>query len=447
MLFKNYNKIIANGNDEKLKIIRKDILEILSSSIDAVDPYKSVKKHFNKNFLNVEEKKFDLNKYNNIYLVAFGKASIGMAEAVTDSVNIAKGIAVTNDKEKKVFNRNIQTISANHPIPNQNSIKAADKIINLLEKTKKDDLVLILISGGGSALLCKPRIGLKDLQKTTDILLKSGANIKEINTIRKHLSYVKGGQLLKYTKSNVIALVISDIIEDPLEFIASGPTYPDSTTFSDIQNIFEKYNISHDLPISVIDLIKKGIKGEISETPKLNDSVFEIANNFIISNNKLACFSALNKAEKLGYKTMFLTSAIEGEAKDIGNFLIDKTINYKTYAEKFLFVSGGETTVTIRGDGKGGRNQEMVLSTVKKIKDNNIVFCSFATDGIDGVVNAAGAISDKFTYKKSKKLNIDPEDYLKTNDSYNFFKKLGDLIITGPTGTNVMDIQLIALYK
>lgn len=447
MLFKNYKDLLENGKEETIKKIRKDILDIFSYSLKSIDPYKSVKKRFFENNMYIDSKSLDLSVFKNIYLVSFGKASIGMAQAVCDSIKSTKGIVVTNEKKRKVKNKNIQTFVGSHPLPDENSIKGTEKIIDLVKNCKKDDLLIVLISGGGSALLCKPRVNLKDMQKITELLLKSGANINEINTIRKHLSYVKGGQLAKYANCRIISFVISDIIGDPLDFIASGPTYPDSTTFNDAIFILEKYNLWDEIPNSAKNVLKKGKNGEIPETPDVNDFVLKKVDNTIVANNTLVCTSAEEKARELGYKTMLLTTKLEGEARNIGNFLVDKITNYKMLGDKMVFISGGETTVTIKGDGKGGRNQEMVLSSVKKISGTNIVFSSFATDGVDGNSNAAGAISDKNSFDRALKKNLDPDLYLKNNNSYEFFKKLNDLFITGPSGTNVMDLQIIVKYK
>ena len=350
MLFKNYQSLIDNGKDSKIKQIRKDVLDVLSYSLDAVDPYNSVKKLFSKNKIILKDKNVDLSTFNSVYLVSFGKASIGMAKAVCDSVDITEGVVVSNEKERKVGNKNVKTFVGNHPIPDENSVKAAEEILNLVEKCKSNDLIIVLISGGGSALLCKPRVKLEDMQKMTDLLLKCGASINEINTIRKHISLVKGGQLVKHANCRVISFVISDIVGDPLEFIASGPTYPDSTTFEDTYEILKKYEILDKTPGLIKDTISKGINKEIEETPDINDPIFKNVDNIIVANNTLACKKALKRSEELGYKTMLLTTKLEGEASDMAHFLVDKTVNYQTDYDKIIFICGGETTVTIRGD-------------------------------------------------------------------------------------------------
>ena len=443
MLFKNRKQIINNGQTPELKQVRKDVLDILSSAIDAVDPYNAVKTRFENNNLKLDDKVFDLTDYENIYVVGFGKASVGMAQAVCDSAIIKSGIVITNDADNNVKNDNITTFAGGHPIPNNNSVIGAEKIVEMIKECNENDLLIVLISGGGSALLSMPRIGLEELQITTDLLLKSGADINEINTVRKHLSFVKGGQLASFAKCTVVSLIISDIIGDPIDFIASGPTYPDFTTFSDAKNIIRKYDLWDKLPVSARKIIEDGVNGVISDTPKKDSSVFENIFNFIVANNKLACIAAEEKAEELGYKTMLLTTSLDGEAKEVGKYLVGKAKNYHTYAKKSVFISGGETTVTIKGDGRGGRNQEMVLSSVEDINESDIVFVSFATDGIDGMSDAAGAIADPFTYKKSLEKGLDLKKFLDNNDSYEFFRKIDDFLITGATGTNVMDIQII----
>lgn len=443
MLFKNYEEIINNGETEELKNIRKNILDILESAVDAVDPYRCVKQHFLDKQIYLDTTSFSLKDFNNIYLVGFGKASIGMAQAVCDSINVSKGVVVTNDAEKRVDSSVVSTYVGSHPIPDEKSIEAADKVLEIIEKCEENDLLIVLISGGGSALLCKPRVNIKDMQVTTGLLLRSGADINEINTIRKHLSFVKGGQLIKNCKSQVVSLIISDIIGDPMGFISSGPTFFDSTSYDDSFRIFEKYDLWEKIPGSVKEVIKKGLNGSIPETLKKDNPVFKNVFNFIVANNDLACNAAMLKADELGYETMVLTTSLSGEAKDTGSFIANKALKYFTKAKRFCFISGGETTVTIHGDGKGGRNQEMVLGTVDLLDEKDIVFASFATDGIDGMSDAAGAIVDCFSFKKAEDVGLSSSVFLENNDSYCFFKKLGDVFFTGSTGTNVMDIQII----
>ena len=444
MLFKNREQIIKNGRTTRLKKIRRDILDILASAVDAVDSYNVVKSKFNGKSIVFEGETIDISDFENIYLVGFGKACIGMAEAVCDSVDIKKGIVITNDPNKRVQHDHIATFVGGHPIPDQKSIDGTVKILDVIKQCNEKDLLIVLISGGGSALLCKPRVNLIELQMTTDLLLKSGANINEINTIRKHLSFVKGGQLIKSTKCTVISFIISDIMGDPIGFIASGPTYPDSTTYADAQDILKKYDLWRKIPSAVVKIIEDGIQGRIPETPKKSDPVFDNVFNFIVANNNIACKAAVDKAKELGYYTILLTTSLAGEAKNIGNYLIDRAKNYYNKdVTKIVFVLGGETTVTVKGGGIGGRNQEMVLGGIEELDGTDIVFASFATDGVDGTSDAAGAIADGFTMTRAHEKNLDPVRFLDENNSYDFFRRVDDLLFTGPTGTNVMDLQII----
>ena len=240
-------------------------------------------------------------------------------------------------------------------------------------------------------------------------------------------------------------MIISDIVGDPLEFIASGPTSPDSTTFSDTKNVLEKYDLWQRIPTEVKNVIEEGISGKIDETPKIDDPAFDNVFNFIVANNEIACNAAEEKAKEFGYTTMLLTTSLTGEARDIGRYLTDKANNYRKEAGGFVFISGGETTVTVKGNGRGGRNQELVLGAVENIAGSDLVLASFATDGIDGKSDAAGAIADGFTLSRANKKRLDPNNFLLENNSYEFFLELDDLFMTGSSGTNVMDIQVIVV--
>ncbi|MEF8848468.1 MAG: DUF4147 domain-containing protein [Candidatus Thermoplasmatota archaeon] len=442
MVIKNKDSIIENGFTEKLKKARKDVVSVLENSLNAVDPYNAVEKMIDKGILKLKNKDVDLHDFDNVYVIGFGKASFGMTQAVCDNFDVDSGVAISNKSDDKVSCENIGCFIGGHPVPNEDSLVGAKRVVEIVEKCESNDLVIVLISGGGSALLCNPRVDLDDMKKTTGFLLKSGANINEINTVRKHLSYVKGGQLASYCKGNMISLIISDIVNDPLEFIASGPTYPDSTNFQDSYDVLVKYDLWDKVPDDVRDVINLGLNKEIPETPKADDVCFDGVLNEVIANNRLAVFSAVDKAKKLGYNPHVLDTSLTGEARVVASDLLDY-INSKEFSDKDFFISGGETTVTVKGAGKGGRNQEMVLASVERIDGRDLLFVSFATDGIDGDSNAAGAVSDGFSLKRAHDNDLNPNCFLKDNDSYSFFKKLNDVFITGPTGTNVMDIQII----
>ncbi|RLF56081.1 MAG: glycerate kinase [Thermoplasmata archaeon] len=443
MRFENKKQIIANGKTDEIKKIRKDILEMLSTAIDAVDPYCVVSSQFDKFVLKIDSKKVNLADFSNIYLVAFGKASIGMTQAALDHCEISKGVVITNDITQKIKNPAIDVFYGDHPIPNDDSINGAKAAEKLISQVSENDLLLILISGGGSALLCHPRVSLKDLQETTSYLLKSGANIQEINTIRKHISYVKGGQLIQNAKCQVISFVISDVIGDPLSFIASGPTIGDETKYEHAKNIFEKYNLWEIIPKSVQSVIIQGIAKEIPETPFIHEISKDKVKNMVIANNTLACETLLHHAEKLGYKPSLYSTTLQGEARIVGNQLVDILIEKNKKEEINMLIAGGETTVTVKGSGKGGRNQEMVLASLNNLQKNSIVFASFGTDGIDGMSTAAGAIADSNSLKRAIDKNLNVDVFLADNNSNVFFHEINDLLITGPTGTNVMDVQIL----
>ena len=440
MVFRNRQQIIDNGETAELKEKRKIILDILTVALKAVDPYTVVKTHFQNHSIQLNHDRIiDLTDFHNIYLIAFGKASIGMSQAVCDVFPINRGVAITNDPSHKVKHSKVTTIVGGHPIPNNQSILGAREAQDIINNCNSRDLLIVLISGGGSSLLCNPRVPLEDMQLTTDLLLESGATINEINTIRKHISYVKGGQLIQKIPCDVITFIISDIVGDPIEFIASGPTAPDSTTFEDAKKIFKKYNLWNKTPNSVRKTIEDGLLGKIPETPKYEDEIFKQVENIIIANNKKACQAAANHAKQIGYPASIITTNLTGEARDTGISLIKKI----PLMLDRVFIAGGETTVTVKGKGVGGRNQEMVLGCIDIIQDTPLVFTSFATDGIDGKTEAAGAIADRYTRLKAEEKNLDPNIFLGENNSYAFFKNLGDLLLTGPTGTNVMDIQVV----
>jgi len=432
MMFKNAWKIIENGKTRELKIARENVLKMLNAAIDAVDPYRATKDYLHPFF--------ERSNYQTIYLLAFGKASVPMARAICDTLQIKKGVVITNEINNKVHCKNVETLVADHPIPTERNIEATNCALSMINQCRSSDLLIVLISGGGSALFCKPRVSLTDIQRLTDLLLRSGADIKEINTIRKHLSYVKGGQLAKLAKCDIFTYIVSDVVGDPLEFIASGPTVPDSTTYNDAKDVLKKYDLWENIPQSIQNVILKGINGELPETPKPGDSTFDRVSNTIIANNSKACEAVKSKAEEFGYKSTILSTELTGEARDVGKTLIKYVKNLKSGT---VLVAGGETTVKVKGSGKGGRNQEMVLSSVNYIADTDIVFSSLATDGIDGNSDAAGAIADRYTKERAEKKNMKADAYLENNDSYHFFKKLNDLLMTGYTGTNVMDVQLL----
>ena len=444
MLFNNYDELVLNGSTPLLQQKRKDVLEMLTAAVDAVQPYVVVKNVFDGAYLVFPSETIDLSSFDHIYLVGFGKASVGMAQAVSEAVPVTKGVIITNDSSAKVTNDAIEVVIGGHPLPNEGSVRGAEKILDLLRQCTDNDCVLVVISGGGSSLFCKPRIPLSDFQKTIDLLLRSGATIDELNTIRKHLSLVKGGQLVKQTKAVIFSLIISDVVNDPLSSIASGPTSPDPTTYSDAREILSRYRLWDKVPTLVRTTIQEGLDGRVAETLKQGDSAFDTVFHFIIANNQRACQGALQKARELGYNPEILSTSLTGESRILGRELIIK-IKRNRSEGKTAFITGGESTVTVHGDGLGGRNSEFVLGCVEEIAGSDIVVASFATDGIDGNSVAAGALCDGVTLTRALKKNITPDQFLRKNNSYVFFQQLGDGLLTGLTGTNVMDIQIVLL--
>ncbi len=434
-MFKSREKIISNA-PKNLRKAREDALNILEKAIERADAFNAVKSAVTikgKNLF-LDDKRFDIDK--DIYLIGFGKASVPMARALLESIDVADGIIITKFEEKLGKLGKIKVFVGGHPIPDERSIKGTNKIMEMVRNCKSKDLLISLISGGGSSLLCHPMVELEELQEVTRMLLKSGCDINELNIVRKHLSFIKGGRLAKETGATIISLIISDIVGDPIQSIASGPTHPDSTTFEDAKKILEKYGL-WEKPMK--ELIERGIEGKIEETPTELNNV----HNFVIANNELACRGAMEEAKKAGYYPKLLTTRLVGEARIVGRDLAKYAKIFPR--NKAAIISGGETTVTVEGNGKGGRNQELVLGAIKEIAGKDMVIASCGTDGIDGQTDAAGAIADGTTLKRASKKNIDPDEYLKENDSYNFFKQLGDLLITGQTGTNVMDVQVIII--
>jgi glycerate-2-kinase len=322
----------------------------------------------------------------------------------------------------------------------------------LLQGLSEDDVVLCLISGGGSALWPAPAEGitLEQKQEVTQVLLKAGATIRELNAVRKHLSALKGGQLARWASpARVISLIMSDVIGDPLDFIASGPTAPDTTSFADALAIVRKYGAS--VPNTVLERLERGAEGRIPDTPKPGDRLFDRVENHIIANNRLLVDAARAKARDLGFRTLILATEIEGEAKDAGQFFaaianeIGRSAN--PIAPPACVLAAGETTVTVRGHGLGGRNQEMALAWAIAMAAQSAppvsCFASVATDGTDGPTSAAGGLVDPSTCSRALEEGIHPKQSLAANDSWNFLKATGDLIVTGPTQTNLMDLQIL----
>lgn len=432
----------------------QDALRIISNVLEAVDPHPAILKamHLENDTLSVETSSISHSfDFDRIFVIGFGKASARMAQAVEDvfrdkfsngHINTKYGHAIPLEKTK--------TTEAGHPVPDESGVEGTRKIVQIAEQAGKHDIVVCLISGGGSALLVHPATGisLTDLQTCNQALLACGATIHEMNAVRKHLSSVKGGLLAPIcAPATMINLIVSDVIGDPLDVIASGPTVPDESTFTEAIQVIDKFEIRDSLPVSVIEYLCDGKEGRFPETPKMDDPAFRTTYNHILCNNDLAVRACADTAKSLGYVNHLFDSKLQGEARFAADRFV-KMIKDRS-VEPSCHIAGGETTVTIRGTGKGGRNQEMALAFLIGCLKNDIkqdfLFASIGTDGTDGPTDASGAVVTPTILETCRKMKLNPEAFLENNDSYHFFKETGGLLMTGPTQTNVMDIQILIL--
>lgn len=440
---------------------RQRILPILDAALNAVDPAAAVMRYLrcDQQLLMVGSSTFDLARIRHIYVIGFGKAAAPMAQAAAQVLGerLTEGVIVTkygHGPDDATSLGRIALCEAGHPIPDEAGLAAARRVVALAEQAGPDDLVLCLISGGGSALLTLPAdgIGLADLQQATGALLRCGATINEINTLRKHLSQVKGGQLARLAyPATLISLVVSDVVGSPLDVIASGPTVADGSTWSDAWAIVEKYDLAQDLPECIINRLRAGMAGAIADTPKAHDQVFEHAETLIIADNAIAAEAALRKARAVGFNAIITSTFVEGEAREVAKVLVGLGREIATFCrpvtEPACLILGGETTVTLRGDGKGGRNQELALAAalvLDQVPDSDrIVLASLATDGTDGPTDSAGGLVDASTVERGRQLGLDAAEHLKRNDSYPYLQAVGDMLTTGPTQTNVNDLMFV----
>ncbi len=439
--------------------MRRMAKAIFSKALSAVDPARILKERIRveEDRLSIKmeggpEKVFDLKRFDRIFLAGTGKASNSMAGAIEEILgdHLTKGLITTKYGHLLPL-KQTQIIEAGHPIPDRSGYEGARKIQRLLKESGPDDLVIFLLSGGGSALLPFPTDGidLKEKQEATQLLLDSGADIKEINTVRKHISRMKGGWVAKWAyPSTVIAFILSDVVGDQLDAIGSGPTVPDPSTFEEALEILKKYDLLNEVTPSIRKYLRSGKEGKAEETPKPGEAVFEKVSNILIGSNILALREAKREAESLGFHALILSSSIEGETREASRFhtAVAKEVisSGNPVPRPACILSGGETTVTIKGKGRGGRNQEFALAGALEISGiEKIVLLSGGTDGTDGPTDASGALADHTTVQRAKTMGLNPAAHLENNDAYPFFQKLGDLLITGPTHTNVMDVRII----
>ncbi|RPI48222.1 MAG: glycerate kinase, partial [Chloroflexi bacterium] len=401
---------------------------------------------------------YDLGAVERTWVVGGGKAATAMAGALASLLgeHLAGGLVVTRYgyADPGIDTGPIEAVEAGHPLPDGAGVAATRRLADLLRRATDRDLVLVVLSGGASALLTLPAegLGLDDLVQATELLLRSGATISELNAVRKHLSQIKGGGLARLAApAPVAALVLSDVVGDRLDVIASGPTSPDATTFADAWAVVERYGLVERLPRAVVAHLRAGLEGGPAETLKPGEALFQRVQNVIVGSNRLAAEAAVEAARRLGFNALLLSTFVEGEAREVGRVAAALAREVVTHGRPVprpaCLVWGGETTVTVRGQGKGGRNQELALAAALALEDlPGVVLLALGTDGIDGPTDAAGAVAGGLTVARARALGLDPRAYLANNDAYSFFDALGDLLRTGPTGTNVNDLLFIWVY-
>jgi glycerate 2-kinase len=436
------------------------VSRVLEAALQAVEPGAAVRRWMVRrgNTLYVAGHEYSLHRYQRVLIVGVGKAAIpmGTAAAVILGSYFCQGILLTKEGYAKNLTgpndlSGFKIIEAGHPIPDERGVKGAGYISELITGAGEDDLVICLISGGGSALMASPAEGitLADIQVMTSTLLACGATINEINILRKHLDTLKGGGLARLAApATLVTLILSDVINDPLDVIASGPCVPDPSTYADAIGVLNKYRITGQVPASVMSYLNCGLRGEIHDTPKPGEVLFERIRNVIVGSNRLASEAALVQAKKENFHAMLLTTSLQGEANQAGRLLSTLAREIGTDGNPLprpaCIIAGGETTVTIRGNGMGGRNQELALGAVDGLAGlEGVVLVTLATDGGDGPTDAAGAVVTGETLDRARKLGLSPDIYLARNDAYHFFETLGDLLKTGPTQTNVNDLALV----
>ena len=455
MYIKNSSELIGNGRTKAERDARRSSLEALESALEAVEPTALIKGRLRMTGdrrLLVGRKRFNLRRFRRVLVIGGGKASAAMARAVEDVLGdeITGGVVnVLESQARRSGTMRVRLHGATHPLPSEKGERGVREMLKLVGNPTDDTLVICLISGGGSAMLPMPRkdIALSDKIETTRSLLRAGANIRELNIVRKHLSEIKGGWLaVKLYPATVVSLVISDVIGNRLDSIASGPLYPDPSTFQDAEKVLEKYALSRKVPPSVSDLIRRGEAGSVPDTPKPGSKYFKRITNVIVGSNEDACAAAVRRLRVLHCRPTLVTTGYQGEAEDVGRHFGSIPVQAAERTRPRSWVAGGETTVTVRGDGHGGRNQEFALGAAMKISGNpGVAIVSIGTDGMDGPTDAAGAIVDGSSIARARALGLGPRECLRRNDSYQFFREIGDLVMTGPTGTNVNDVCVIAM--
>jgi glycerate 2-kinase len=437
-----------------------DAEAIWQAALSAVDPWHLVREGVERqgDILRVQGREFDLATFERVFVVSFGKAAAAMGEALAEILDerLTAGLVAVPWPPGPGSSR-LEYIEASHPVPDAGSVEAARRVLELATQAGEKDLLIVGISGGGSSVLALPAegIALEKKRRITEDLLRAGATIQELNVVRKHLSGIKGGQLARAAyPATTVTLVISDVIANDLGTIASGPTYWDPSTYPEARAILECYGLWDSASAMVRARIEDGEKGRAPETLKEGDPVFERVSTFVVGDNMTALRAAKHEAEKRGFEPIFLSSSDSGEARrtaaGYAAFLAELACSAPRLPRPLCLLAGGELTVTVKGRGRGGRNTEFVLATLVEMEKSEVegldwLILSLGTDGVDGPTDAAGAWADVRTVKSARALGLNPVEYLDDNDSYGFFKQTGNLIMTGPTGTNVMDLRVFLL--
>lgn len=441
--------IIQTGNMPIKRILKA----LIQSSLEAADSGNAMEQLISRedNLLYVNTVRYDLSQYQRIVCVGAGKASGHMAQALEQILggHLDGGMVVVKDGYG-ALTKKVQILEASHPLPDVRGVRATNQILKFVRSLTKQDLLIVLLSGGASSLLCAPAPGLTltDKRRTTRMLLRCGATIHELNTVRKNLSAVKGGKLAQATPAKILTLIMSDVLRDDVATIGSGPTVPDITTFEEAKTILKHYHIWSNVPVRVRNHLDQGIRGHAPKTWKSRTRHSSRSRSIILANNQTAIDGMAKEAKRLGLRPYILEAPLQGEAKDLGTILGAMAQDIRNFGNPVrppaCLIVGGEPTVTVTGKGKGGRTQECVLAASQELAGlSNVAVAGFGTDGTDGPTDVAGAIVDGKTVQRAKKKGGSIENSLKKHDSYTFFHKIGGHIITGPTHTNVNDIYLI----
>ncbi len=438
---------------------RRDVaLDVLSAALDAVDPAAAIRRAvaLEGDTLQIAGRRYDLSRYARVLVAGGGKAGAPMAAAIEDLLGDRVTGGIVNVKYGYTGpTRRIAIHEAGHPVPDEAGVAGTQRMAAMLRDAGADDLVVCLISGGGSALMTLPveGVSLEDVQDLTNDLLRSGAPIQAINTVRKHLSQVKGGQLARLAHpATVVALIVSDVVGSPLDAIASGPTVPDPTTFEEAREVIRQYGLTDRVPDAIRRYLDEGAAGRQPETPKAGADVFERVQTVIVADNAKAAGAAVSRAHALGMNALLLSTFVEGEAREVAQVIaaLAKEVRAtgQPIAPPACLILGGETTVTVRGDGKGGRNQELALAAALSIAGlDRIAIAALATDGSDGPTDSAGGLVDGTTVARGVQQGLAAREALDGNDAYPILSAVGDLLVTGPTNTNVNDLLAVFVFE